>query len=137
MTGTNTLSGIALIAVTASISQASLVVQHLGANDPATEGWSFVSGGSADVTVGGITDDAGSGLDTWYVSDASDSDYGLYMNSFTTAQKMDLLANDWIATAKIRIGQGNYNLVNLIVPEPSSLGLLAGTSMLVMRRIRR
>lgn len=245
MISANILSGIALIAVTASISQASIVVQHLGANDPATEGWSFVGGGSL-VTVGGLTDDAGSGLDAWYINDASDdnsgNEYGLYLNPFTTVQKTDLLANDWIATAKIRIGQtndfpggavffdvnlgdgnrrfyvyigteaggdpnwtidsgatvntinglgtgyhtyqfkytastqtvdflvdgnlaindwgghdgnngdgrmafgsgsggdtgqGNYNLVNLVVPEPSSLGLLAGASMLMMRRIRR
>ena len=48
--------------------KASLIFSHVGANDPTTEGW-IDSGSGTLVTTGGVMNDLGTGVDSWFVDD--------------------------------------------------------------------
>jgi hypothetical protein len=59
-----------LFVSTGTMSRAQTVIQHVGANDPTTEGWRATTGspGSSDYSAGPVTNDLGSGIDAWSTS---------------------------------------------------------------------
>lgn len=77
-------------------------VKHVGSSDPTTQGWTQ-GGGGAGTSAGPLINDAGSGLDAWFVDDSSTSG-GLGYAALLSAPEVDL-ANTlgWSLTTTLRI----------------------------------
>lgn len=121
-------AGLAMLSMGAAADAA--IVQHSGANDPATEGWTYGSlVPSGTVTTGAITNDAGSGYDTWYVNDDSAGGYGLYYQGFTSGDQTTLLGSDWTATLRLRMPNNSTSFGGAVLMDvnlgPSNRRFLA------------
>jgi hypothetical protein len=82
---------------------------HQGATDPTTEGFTFVNNATTGITTGSITNDAASGFDAFFVSDASSANFGAYADGLTATEQADVLANGYTATLNLRIPDTSIN----------------------------
>ncbi|MEM6279600.1 MAG: hypothetical protein AAF733_08985 [Verrucomicrobiota bacterium] len=100
---------ITVILILRSGAYGSLLFSHVGNVDPTLEGWSI--GGSlapnngVGIVVGPITNDAGSGLDAWFVDDTSNavSSNQSYFQTPTSGEVADGNTLGWILSTTIRI----------------------------------
>jgi hypothetical protein len=106
----NLLACAMLTVLSAGVVANAAIIQHNGANDPNTEGWTYGTTTGLNQTKGPLTNDAGSGKNAWYVNDASGSaiggsgsDYGIYYQGFTSTQQTTLLTSNWTATVVLRM----------------------------------
>lgn len=82
-----------------SLAVGQVLIQHVGANAPASEGWGQAgNGGSA----GAVANDAGSGFDAWFVND-SDGSYRYYTEALTAAERENAQTLGWTLRARLRI----------------------------------
>jgi Vibrio cholerae sialidase, lectin insertion/PEP-CTERM motif len=84
---------------------AGIIFSHNGASDPTTEGWSVGGTGGVGVSVGGITNDASSGLDAWFVDDTSsgpDSNQSYYQ-TLSSTQATQAGTYGWSYSSTLRI----------------------------------
>ncbi len=88
-----------------------VLFEHLGAIDPATEGWT-PEGNFSGVATGPLIDDAGSGFDAWMVDDNSLTGSGYYDAIPTPAEIVDAATLGWTLSARLRT-------VQIPDPDPS------------------
>lgn len=98
MCGSLMVSALAISGVQAT---AAPIVQHTGANDPTTEGFTYGTNGASVVT-SGVTNDNGTGLDAWIVDD-NGANFGLYYKGFSAAERTSLLASNFTGTMRLRV----------------------------------
>jgi hypothetical protein len=97
-----------LLMVCSSPLSAAVLFEHTGSTDPTTEGWSIGGSGtpgSNGVYTGPITNDAGSGMDAWYVNDTATfgGSNQSYYGSLTSDQVTQASTNGWTLSTTIRI----------------------------------
>jgi len=100
---------LALCVMFAGLANAAIVVEHQGANDPLTEGWTghrLTDG--VGIEVGPIIDDGG--YDAWKINDIPDSEGG-YLGDISSA---DLTAG-WKLSAEIRLPADNQDRNGTVV----------------------
>ena len=88
-----------------SIGAAEIVAEHHGAANPTTEGWNIGGSGGIGVVVGPLVNDAGSGLDAWFVNDTSSVGGSnlSYFQLLTGDQVNQATTQGWSLTTTIRI----------------------------------
>jgi len=81
------------------------LIEHLGANDPALEGWSTVGGG-ANVLTGPVLNDLGLGIDAWSVDDGTTAVNSVRFYDFTPSgsQVADADTHGWCRIVRLRVG---------------------------------
>jgi hypothetical protein len=94
-----------LVAVCSPLRAGMILFEHSGNADPTTEGWSVGGGGGPGQVVGPLTNDAGSGLDAWFVNDTSSALFSniAYFQTPTAAQNSQASALGWSLKTTIRI----------------------------------
>lgn len=113
---TKSFSIAAALAVCFSLSalapaNATVIISHLGANDPTTEGWTQ-NGSDPLVNVGPSINDGGTGLDAWIVDDngTSSGDFTSYSASLTAPEVTEAFSRGWILSGTIRVADANDSL---------------------------
>ena len=83
-----------------------VVIEHIGANNPVTEGWTanFPSG---PVFAGPVINDQGSGLNAWFIDDNGSvlGNRGTYRRILTSAQITQGETLGWRLTTRLRIAE--------------------------------
>ena len=85
-----------------SVATAGTTFEHVGANDPTIEGWSFIHAGSV-LTVGPVFNDLGLGIDAWSVNNPSGSAGGTYDVFLTPSQDSEARTRGWRYSVMLRI----------------------------------
>jgi hypothetical protein len=84
---------------------AEIIFEHTGNADPLTEGWTAFNAGGGGQVVGPLTNDAGSGLDAWSMSDTSSALFTTlsYNQTPSPAQLNQASTLGWSYSVTIRI----------------------------------
>lgn len=111
-TGLFSLAATAMVCLlAASTASAVTIAQHVGNNNPTTEGWVLVNpGAGTDPILSPITADAGH--DAWEIddTDASSGKASYYdFNGITTAQADDMIANGFQFAFRLKIPATGHN----------------------------
>lgn len=91
----------AAVVLGGAVAAQAAIVEHVGSNDPTTEGFTYETASNGTVTTGAVINDGG--VDAWKVDDNATNDYGLYYQGFSSADQASLLAQGFTATMKLRI----------------------------------
>jgi hypothetical protein len=105
-TNSNRFIALFLLAVLwAAPLRAEIIFEHTGNADPVTEGWTASNAGGGGQVVGPLTNDAGSGLDAWSMSDTSTALFTTlsYNQTPTPAQLNQASTLGWSYSVTIRI----------------------------------
>jgi hypothetical protein len=95
-----TAIAVTCLALSASPAHSATIVEHIGANDPATEGWTLVQSGNAVGTMSGGSEITGSGNhDYWQVQDLSNDGSNTYQRTLSAPE----LSGNWTLEASLRI----------------------------------
>jgi hypothetical protein len=79
-----------------------IVSQHVGANDPTTEGWLDTDGGAGS-SVGPVFNDAASGFDAWQVHDTGSTRIRNYQQHPPASIMGQALQQGWTLRARVRV----------------------------------
>jgi hypothetical protein len=91
------------LSLASASSQAATLIEHTGADDPVTEGWT-VSGAGVGVVVGPVIDDGGSGIDAWGINDTTTAAGSTRLYSFVpTVDDLASAANGWTLRVRLRV----------------------------------
>jgi hypothetical protein len=85
-----------LICVFCAPSWAGTISEHLGANDPTTEGFFW----PGNISNGGLAPDGATGFNAWTVIGGGGSSF--YQDPFTLAEAADVVTNGWILSVRMR-----------------------------------
>jgi hypothetical protein len=95
-----TAIAVTCLALSASPAHSATIVEHMGANDPATEGWTFSQSGTPVGTMSGGSETTGSGNhDFWQVQDLSNTGSSAYNRALSAPE----LSGNWTLEASLRI----------------------------------
>lgn len=97
MSITLSIAVLLLAATGSALAQGTIVLQHSGATDPATEGFSF--GGSG--LVGPVINDLG--MDAWITAVSAPNQSTGYFQSLTAQQNAQLTGSDWVMSLTLRV----------------------------------
>ncbi|MFO0944602.1 MAG: hypothetical protein U1D30_01455 [Planctomycetota bacterium] len=78
------------------------IFEHIGANNPTSEGWIAASTGTQTVTTGPVTNDGGSGIDSWGMDDNATNGQLYYAALPTLAESTYARAHGWRLSAELR-----------------------------------
>ena len=94
---------VVIILLVAIPGQGGIVLQHSGANNPSSEGWTVIQSGIA-IDTGPVFDDLGSGNNAWSIDD-NDTLSGklLYRKELTSQQQSLANSLGWKLTASLRV----------------------------------
>jgi hypothetical protein len=104
---------------------ADVILQHIGANDFATEGWRLTAGDPGD-SVKPVFNDQGTGLDAW--SMGLDTTVGAGVNYFmpiTTQQAAQASSNGWLFSTNMRVGGRGFQFIFDLRVENATIGPLS------------
>lgn len=97
------LSVVVAAAVRAADGSRFTIAEHVGATDPATEGWTAQQrAGVASLPVTALAPDGETGYDAWRVSDSSRLQELLYVKKLSNAD-LDRLADGFVFSARLRV----------------------------------
>ncbi len=88
------------------------LIEHNGAADPTTEGWSLVNQGGSPLTLfGPVTNDQG--FDSWNMDNRTHSTSGdlLQVRALNTTEVNDALTNGWALKVVARVIQASHSIV--------------------------
>ncbi|MCK4658711.1 MAG: PEP-CTERM sorting domain-containing protein [Phycisphaerae bacterium] len=92
-----------------------IVIEHTGANDPTTEGWTLSDDSGGSIIHGPVYDDLGY-MDAWridaYTNDATSNDL-LYRRVLSEAKLNDAVTRGWVLTSQIRLIEATGEGLNL------------------------
>jgi len=90
------------VGISSHTAQAQLF-EHVGANDPETEGWTLLRSG--DVSFSPVTNDLGLGIDAWSIDNSigRGSGNGTYDIFLTPTQENDATTSGWKLRANLRV----------------------------------
>ncbi len=96
------IAALLALAAPGSARAETIVAEHLGRNDPTTEGWTFTNGGAI---VTGLTNPGGFGLDAWEVSKQNPATQSntTYRLELTPAQVADASLFGWTLRTRLRL----------------------------------
>jgi hypothetical protein len=109
-----TAIAVTCLALGASPAHSTTIVEHIGANDPATEGWTLVQSGNAVGTMSGGSETTGSGShDYWQVQDLSNDGSNTYRRLLSAPE----LSGNWTLEASLRIVDSPSSGTGIIVAD--------------------
>jgi len=90
-----------------SAAHAAVIISHSGANDPATEGFTFAQGSNWNGTSQAVSNDPIGGLDAWEISDSTTGSSGDFasFDSGSLGAAVDNAANNdgWVLRTRARV----------------------------------
>jgi hypothetical protein len=109
-----TAIAVTCLALGASPAHSVTIVEHIGLNDPATEGWTLVQSGTPIGTMSGGSETTGSGNhDYWQVQDLSNTGSSAYRRTLSAPE----LSGNWSLEASLRIVASPSTATGIIVAD--------------------